>query len=279
MAYQVVLDDYYKTYSGCFVDHARLEDPKGMIHPHYHLYYELYFLVSGNRKYFLSTKISTLQPNQVLIIEPKKPHQVTVNLNIPYERYVMYVTPQLMSDILKHNPSLQLEKIKTGFFEFSKSDFKILLHSLDRILSELQRKDAYSPDVIKNTVGEILINICREGKYLLFPRDKGDIRIQSSINFILDHYAEPITLVDCAKFSNLSPSHFSRTFRKATALTFKEYLNRTRVEKACDLLKNTSEPISQIALMVGFSAESYFGSIFKQIEGCSPLAYRSKFKK
>lgn len=279
MAYQLVLDDYYKTYAGCFIDHARLEDSKGMLYPHFHHYYEFYFLVSGSRKYFLSTKISTLQPNQLLIIEPNKPHQVTVNLNIPYERYVLYVTPQLMQTICKENPFLQIDKIKTGFFDFSSDHFSAILLLLDKILVELARRDVHSPNLIKNTVFEILVQICRNGEYLFVPTDEGDIRIQSTLDYIMENYAEPITMLDCAEFSHLSPSYFSRVFQKATAMTFREFLNRTRVDKACELLKDTSESMSTIAFTVGFSSESYFGVVFKQIKGCSPIAYRAKAKK
>lgn len=262
-------------YSDCAFLYGKIDDPKGMSCAHYHDDYEIYFLVNGSRKYFLSTKICTVQPNQVVLIKPNEPHQVTVNLNIPYERYVIYISPKLLSTICKENPSLK-KNYETELFCLPEDIFNQAINLVLRINDEINRKDIHSPDAIKNIISELLILISRNDDTSNHIVNKSDIRLQSSINYILEHFDEQITLDDCAKIACMPPTRFSTFFHKSTALTFKEFLNKIRIDKACELLKTSTDGIAEIAQKVGFTTESYFGSVFKTIKKVSPSNYRKQ---
>ncbi len=97
MAYFSQFDHFYELKYGCAINYARIEDPKGMSSAHHHDDYEFYFLDSGNRKYYASNKVYTIKPYQIVIFKPNVPHQVTINLNVPYERHLLYVTPKLVN--------------------------------------------------------------------------------------------------------------------------------------------------------------------------------------
>lgn len=278
MGYSIFYDHYYNLFAGCDIDHRTIENPKGMTRAHYHEDYEIYFLVSGERKYFLSSQISTLKPNYILIIRPNEPHQVTVNLNTPYERYVLYVSPKFLSLLLKEHSSLPVLNENT-LLMLSDSDFQKTVKLLDELEYEINNQDQFSHDMVKTLLTKILIMIFRNR---IFPDDnisRTDIRIQSAINYIIENYSEPISIDDCADICNLSPTHFSKVFHKITALTFKEFLNKTRVDRACELLENTSKSISEICQSVGYSNESYFCTVFKQLKKCTPINYRKRFIK
>ena len=88
------------------------------------------------------------------------------------------------------------------------------------------------------------------------------------------HYAEPLTLAQLAETAGLSPSYFSALFVKVMGVSLREYINHVRVEEAKRLLTATDYPLSQIAVSVGFSDQSYFSKVFKQITGISPNRYR-----
>ena len=269
-------DHVYELYSGCSVLHAKIEDPKGMPCGHYHDDYELYFLVGGSRKCFLSNKIYTIQPNQIMLIEPKKSHQFTANLNIPYERYVMYITPKLLSAIKKENRSLNFE-YGTQVFDLPEDAFLKIIHLLKEIAFETSRKDFYSADIIKSYIVKLFVLIKRHGNCRSKNTStESDSRIQLSIDYILNNYSEPITLKKCAGISHMSPNYFSSIFSKVTGTSLKEFLNKTRIENACKLLEQTSYSIAEISQNVGFSTESYFGYVFKSLTGVSPTDYRRK---
>lgn len=279
MNYQSKFDKDYNMYCDCAVSYAKVDDPKGMSCAHYHNDYELYFLVSGSRKYFLSTQIFTIQPNQIMLIKPNESHQVNVNLNIPYERYVLYVSPKMMSYLCKDFPSIK-QTPETPFFSLPDNAFEDAINLLIKLKNEIDTKDIHSEDSIKSTIAELFILIHRNSSNrTIFSSSKSDIRLQNAINYILANYSEPLTLVDCAKVACMSRSHFSREFHKTTALSFKEFLNRIRVDKACELLETSNESIADISQNIGFTTESYFGYIFRTIKGISPTTYKKQFLK
>lgn len=92
-----------------------------------------------------------------------------------------------------------------------------------------------------------------------------------------EHISEPdLSLVSVAKAFYLNSSYLSRIFKKETGSSFVEYLTCIRIEKAKLLLKNSDLKIYEIAERVGIDNSNYFGILFKKVEGCSPLEYRSK---
>ena len=102
----------------------------------------------------------------------------------------------------------------------------------------------------------------------------GSSAIRAAVRHIARHYAEPLTLAQLAETAGLSPSYFSALFVKVMGVSLREYINHVRVEEAKRLLTATDYPLSQIAVSVGFSDQSYFSKVFKQITGISPNRYR-----
>ena len=269
------LDHFYDLHLNCATLHAYIENPQGMTRPHHHDDYEIYFLVSGNRKYFIQNTIYTLCPNQIVIFKPDIPHQVTVNLNIPYERHLLYVTPQLFSEVFSNNPFLE-QIVNKQFFNLSSDNFERALNFISKINDEFKTNDIYSLSNIKSILSELLIFIERHNDTSNITIDKSDLRIQNAIDYILDHYSEPITLTDCAKIASMNYHSFSKAFQKNTAVGFKEFLTRLRIDKGCELLETTNYSITKIAELVGFSTDNHFSTTFKSLHNITPKEYRNQ---
>jgi AraC-like DNA-binding protein/ligand-binding sensor protein len=92
--------------------------------------------------------------------------------------------------------------------------------------------------------------------------------------YILANQADPIDLAKVAQAMHVSTFYFCKMFKKATGLTFTEYLSRVRVEKAKKLLLNPHLRISEIAYDVGFQSLTHFNRVFRQVVGQSPTEYR-----
>ena len=100
--------------------------------------------------------------------------------------------------------------------------------------------------------------------------------IHRCIQYIGEHYNEPITLVHVARMVYLSPSYLSRVFKQETGVTFNEHLNTVRINRAKELLLNRNLRLTDISLMVGFEDQSYFTKVFKRVTGMLPRQYREK---
>jgi AraC-like DNA-binding protein/ligand-binding sensor protein len=92
--------------------------------------------------------------------------------------------------------------------------------------------------------------------------------------YIIGHQADPIDLDNVAKAMHVSTFYFCKIFKKATGLTFTDYLGRVRIEKAKSLLLNPHLRISEIAYDVGFQSLTHFNRVFRQVTAQSPTAFR-----
>ncbi len=112
----------------------------------------------------------------------------------------------------------------------------------------------------------------------IIPSDTEQNKNLSSIKQVLDymnrHYSEALSAKELALSSNFSEYYFMKIFRQYTGKTLIEYLNDLRLEKAKALLIHTCEPVTEIALKVGFNNTSYFIKKFQQANGVSPSNFR-----
>lgn len=106
-------------------------------------------------------------------------------------------------------------------------------------------------------------------------RTKGHAEIERVKLYVRQNLASGHSVQAAAKMVNMSESYFSHLFKSETGMSFINYVNKTRIEQAESLLRNTDERISEISLKVGIDNPNYFSILFKKITGKSPNAYRS----
>jgi AraC-like DNA-binding protein/ligand-binding sensor protein len=96
-------------------------------------------------------------------------------------------------------------------------------------------------------------------------------------DYVSQHYREAFSLPDVARVVNMSANYFSEKFKETTGLNFIEFVARTRIEKARNLLQNPNLRISEVAFEIGFQSLSQFNRTFKKVTGRSPSDYRGQF--
>jgi AraC-like DNA-binding protein/ligand-binding sensor protein len=94
--------------------------------------------------------------------------------------------------------------------------------------------------------------------------------------FIAQHQSEELSLAQVAQAVNMSAFYFCKMFKRATGMTFTDYLARVRVEKVKNLLLNPHKRVSEAAYEAGFQSLSQFNRVFRRIAGESPSAYRDR---
>jgi len=93
---------------------------------------------------------------------------------------------------------------------------------------------------------------------------------------IAERHTEELSLGEMARAVNMSAFYFCKSFRRATGMTFTDYLARVRVEKVRNLLLNPHKRISEAAYEAGFQSLSQFNRVFRRVAGEAPTAYRSR---
>ncbi len=96
---------------------------------------------------------------------------------------------------------------------------------------------------------------------------------------IAARHGEDIGLEEVAKAVNMSSFYFCKSFKKATGMTFTNYLARVRVEKVKNLLINPHKRVSEAAFEAGFQSLSQFNRVFRRIAGQSPKLYCEQLRK
>ena len=95
------------------------------------------------------------------------------------------------------------------------------------------------------------------------------------LTYIEDNYSEKISLYDIAQIAHMSEKYFSRFFKDNFGITFVDYVNRVRLERAATLLKTTDDSVTDVAMQVGYGNISYFIRSFKKSFGVSPHKFRN----
>lgn len=94
--------------------------------------------------------------------------------------------------------------------------------------------------------------------------------------YIKENYQKDISLDDVSRMVDISPYYFSKLFKQEQGEGFVEYLTRTRMTAARQLLRTPQYSIKEICAMCGYSDPNYFSRIFKRYEGVTPSEYRER---
>ena len=94
------------------------------------------------------------------------------------------------------------------------------------------------------------------------------------LEYIQQNYQENLKLEDLVTEFNFNYHYLSAYFNQQMKEGFSEYLNRIRIEKACQMLENEDIAIAEVSSRVGYSEQSYFCRVFKKITGKTPSVWR-----
>jgi AraC family transcriptional regulator len=106
------------------------------------------------------------------------------------------------------------------------------------------------------------------------PPRLSDGQVRRAIDYIHDHIREGLDLSSISQAAGLSAFHFARLFKAATGDSPFQFVTRTRMKRAKELLRKTRLPISEVGGRVGYQKPSNFSARFRAVVGCSPDAYR-----
>lgn len=135
-----------------------------------------------------------------------------------------------------------------------------------------------SGDPLRREYGVSLLTSFLYGVVLCENSDNSELseKISNAVSFIHQNVCEDISLEAVADSVGLSISRFKTRFKNEVGVTPREYINRVKIEKAKEMLKD-NVTVTRIAVELGFSSSNYFSVTFKKITAHSPSEYRQLF--
>lgn len=124
-------------------------------------------------------------------------------------------------------------------------------------------------------LGERLCQMVKTSRQQREEESRKPIRVAKQ--YILNHYAEPITLELVAEKAGFSSSYFSGLFKKETGVGFADYLIQLRMERAKELLRNSKDSVKEICAAVGYNDLKHFTSMFRKYTGLKPGEFRKLY--
>ncbi|MFC0214620.1 helix-turn-helix domain-containing protein [Paenibacillus chartarius] len=251
---------------------------------HYHLAYELFYLLSGERNYFIKDSVYRVYPGDLMLVESNVVHKTSELSRPNHERVVVHYSPSFFDGFAPEDKRL-LQLPFTGGHPHVRLNLQERMHIealFGSMLHELYERPHGYLLHIRNMAVELLLFTAR----LMMKRNDQPCdelspiqeKVTAIVRHINTHFGEPLHLDELAKQFFISKSHLSRVFKEVTGFGFSEFVNIARIREAERLLRETDLGITQISETCGFENFSHFGKMFKKLSGVSPRAYRQAMK-
>jgi AraC-like DNA-binding protein len=240
--------------------------------PHYHEFYELYYLESGQRYHLIDDNMYTIEGGQFLLFEPYMLHHSYGDKDVPFCRLVIYFRDD---EIISENLRMIL-KGSSGAYKLPKDETKQFYQLINMINAEKQNPQQYSDEYCQSLLNTMLIILFRNKRQKMKLIQKK--QISEIISYINANYMYELSITDIAGHFYISPFYLCREFKKYTNSTIIQYINKTRIINAQRMLYSTDDNITNISMNTGFSNVSHFGRVFKEITGSTPTSWRKRQK-
>ncbi len=141
---------------------------------------------------------------------------------------------------------------------------------------------SFEPDSDILAAAKLISFLCDIKKHCLMNpvsgnNDSVESIVSNAVEYMKQHYMEPLNIGQIADHCNLSCSYFHKLFRETTHITPNSYLLKLKLSHAKSLLATTTEPISEIAIKCGFNSQAYFSDTFRREFSTSPRKFRNSF--
>jgi AraC-like DNA-binding protein len=266
---------------GFFVDHVKRINHFDMQTKHCHSQYEIYYLLSGDRNYFIHDRVYKVQKGDLILVNSNVLHKTVDGFSDSHERMLIEFDMSFFDGFLVNYNDLKLLDAfnrDSNLLRLEDLEKKQLENCLFKIIQESKENNIDKNIALKVYLLELLVIINKfHNKISTMEFDHPSElhkKISEVINYINVNYMYDIGLESAAGRFFISTAHLSRAFKRVTGFTFVEYLNNFRIKEAQKLLAETAISISEVGEKVGYQNSTHFGRVFKSITGSSPRDYR-----
>ena len=232
---------------------------------HSHNYYEFYLFLEGNVTMEIDSQNYTLKYGDIILIPPEISHHALITeSNIPYRRFVFWVSKEYFDQLIKISPSynylIHRAQVKKKYiFHNDIITFNAIQSKVFQLIEEMQDERFGKEEKISLCVKDLILHLNRTAyeKEDLKSRKETQTLYQNLISYIDEHLDEDLSLEKLAKHFFVSKYHIAHTFKDNIGCSIHQYITKKRLE-ACRNTISCGQEISSVYLMYGFKDYSSF---------------------
>ena len=254
---------------------------------HCHDYYEFYLHIRGGEFMGVETRQFQLMPNQLFILPPFSMHGLSCTAQMRnYERAYLNLAPEVLRVLGCGliDPENLFRRHASGeacTYQLGRDDAKTFISCVHRLRDSSARKgdpfERYQDYALMISLLSMVCRVMRQTEPV-----KGEVFgssvIQEILDYINNHYTQPIRIENLARSFGVSVSWLSHEFARFTNRSVYDYVLYRRVILARQQILG-SAPLNDIAYQCGFNDYSNFLRSFTKLVGMSPSQYRKSLKK
>ncbi|MFC0215546.1 AraC family transcriptional regulator [Paenibacillus chartarius] len=273
-------DKYYLSDQSFSIQHLHRREPYSMEAAHFHPFYEIYYLLRGERIYFINDKVYSVSKGDLIILNPYDMHRTDGpnGDSQGFERILVNFTHEFMQPVAEGKLRLLPFTQDAHLIRFPLKEQPVIEGLLWGLLGECRQRQAGHEQGVQALLLLLLIRIQRavlqtndRVEHSVHPMHQ---KISEIASYLSAECHQRPTLEQVAQRFFISPSHLSRVFKSITGLNFRDYMLLLRMKEAQRMLRETNKKVQLISEECGFVNIAHFNKAFKKIVGVSPLQYR-----
>ncbi len=260
-------------------------DSSSKVSSHSHEYYEFYFFLEGDVSIEIEDTLYPLRFGDVVLIPPKKKHHAVIHsTNLPYRRFVFWISEAYCSQLLNISPSygylMQYVQISKNYiFHNDMITFNTIQTKICQLIDEIKSERFGKEARLYLCANDLILHCNRvayEKEHTISPIEKQDL-CENLILYIEEHIDEELSLERLAKAFYMSKYHIAHIFKEEIGISIHTYITKKRLKACSEAILNNME-ISKAFLLYGFKDYSCFYRAFRKEYGVSPREYYQENK-
>jgi AraC-like DNA-binding protein len=251
---------------------------------HFHPEYEIQLITSTTGKYFVGDYIGNFAPGNLVMTGTNLPHNWVSNVpqgeHVDERCLILQFDAELVVNAIKVFPELKrveslLDASRWGVLFTPETGA-----AAEPIMREMLGAQGMRRVTLFVALLDLLVQSAEQVKlasaaYSADPARYAETRINHVLSYIGKNLSQELRETELAELAGQSASAFSRYFRRHTGVPFVQYVNRLRINLACQLLMSGELSITDICYQVGFNNLSNFNRQFLALKDMSPSRWRA----
>lgn len=230
----------------------------------------LIYCVKGGGWCEMGGQLHTVRAGDLLVVPPGVAHAYGAHASNPWTiHWVHAVGANLREYLAELGVSVQAPVRRLG------EDLQLVL-LFNEVVKSLEPGFAF-PNLLhaSHTLAHLLALVIRHGRERPQPSSDAVQKVAQCIIYMSEHLDQPLRVAELAALANLSQAHFTALFGEQTGCSPRDYLHLLRIHRACQLLRQSTLAVKEIAVQLGYQDPFHFSRQFKAFHGVSPSEYRA----